>query len=185
MQFSLDGGATIQAASNIDLYLGPSILSRTDPMQYVDQVDDTAGMRHYIFGRIQQTQAALTTRLNWTFSPKLSLQVYAQPFLAAGSFSELKDVIRPRAKSFEDRFRALDGTEGLGYDDPDFNVGELRSTIVLRWEYRPGSAIFAIWSHGRTNEVDSAFDPTQDLVDLARSPGENIVMVKANYWIGL
>ncbi|NVB83843.1 MAG: carbohydrate binding family 9 domain-containing protein [Kofleriaceae bacterium] len=184
-QFQLFGGATIQAASNIDIFLGPNVMSLTDPLQYVDQVDDTAGVRHYIFGRIQQTQASLTARLNWTFSPKLSLQVYAQPFVSAGKFSELKDVNNPRAKDFEDRFVALDGTEGLVFDDPDFNIGELRSTMVLRWEYRPGSAVFAIWSHGRTNEVDSAFRPTQDLVDLARTPGENIVMVKANYWIGL
>ncbi len=185
MQFGLGGGATIQAASNIDIYVGPSVMSRTDPMQYVDQVDDMAGRPHYIFGRIQQTVAALTMRLNWTFSPKLSLQVYAQPFLAAGTFSEYKDVTNPRAKTYEDRFVALTGTEGLDFERPDFNVGELRSTVVLRWEYRPGSAIFAIWSHGRTNEVDSAFDPTKDLVDLARAPGENVVMVKANYWIGL
>lgn len=184
-QFSLFGGATIQAASNIDIFLGPNIMSLTDPMQYVDQVDDAAGMRHYIFGRIQQTQAALTMRLNWTFSPRLSLQVYAQPFVSAGKFSELKDVNDPRATNFADRFVALDGTEGYELDNPDFNIGELRSTMVLRWEYRPGSAVFAIWSHGRTNEVDSAFDPTKDLVDLARTPGENIVMVKANYWIGL
>jgi hypothetical protein len=200
MTVNTGGGANIQARSNIDLFVALDWTQRTDPMQYITQVEDTGGRTHYVFGTIAQTVVALTTRANWTFSPKLSLQVYAQPFVAAGNYRELKDVDNPHARRYEDRFHQLSGTEYAEMDGtvtvshngtysfgrPDFTFGELRSTVVLRWEYRPGSAVFAIWSHGRTNsDDDGRFNLANDVTDLGRAPGEHIVMVKANYWIGL
>ncbi|HEY5923071.1 MAG TPA: DUF5916 domain-containing protein [Kofleriaceae bacterium] len=200
IQVNTGGGANIQARSNIDVFVGLDWTQRTDPMQYITQVEDTGGRTHYVFGTIAQTVVSLTTRVNWTFSPKLSLQLYAQPFIAAGNYRELKDVDNPHAQRFEDRFHVLtgndysvtDGTVSVSHNgtyafaQPDFDFGELRSTVVLRWEYRPGSAVFAIWSHGRTNFVDGGrFDLANDIADLGRAPGEHIVMIKANYWIGL
>jgi hypothetical protein len=198
----IDVGATIQARSNVDLFVGPSLYQRYDPLQYVAEADDTAGMPHYIMSRIEQTNVGVTTRMNWTFSPHLTLQVYAQPFVATGAYSELKDVDNPHAARFEDRFHIFTPHEiyesADGYDyvtrngvqyrfaKPDFGFRQLRSTIVLRWEYRPGSTVFAIWSHGQTSDVvDGAFRPVHDVGDLLRSSSENLVMVKVNYWIGL
>ena len=198
--FGISFNATIQARSNIDVSVGPSWYKRTDPMQYVAQVDDGSGMRHFVFGRIDQTVASMTARVNWTFSPHLSLQAYAQPFVAAGRYSAFKDVNNPHAARFGDRFHELAGTDyqvmnGTIFVDyggtysvarPDFDLRQLRSTMVLRWEYRPGSTVFAIWSHGQTSSVDDGrFRLGHDLAVLADTAGENIVMVKANYWIGL
>jgi hypothetical protein len=199
MQFGMSTGAFVQARSNIDVWLGLDWFQRSDPMQYIAQTDDESGRTHYLFGSINQTTTALTTRVNWTFSPHLSLQVYAQPFIAAGNYSEYKDVDNPHAKRFADRFHVLagndysvmDGTVTVShngtytFDRPDFDIQQLRSTVVLRWEYRPGSTVFAIWSHGRSDSLDSRFDLANDLAHLASAPGEHIVMVKANYWIGL
>jgi hypothetical protein len=185
MLVRVQAGLFVQARSNIDVSVGPAWQEVTDPLQYVDQVDDSTGMTHYLFGRIRLTTVSLTTRVNWTFSPKLSLQAYAQPFLAVGSYSEYKDVDNPHASRFEDRFKPVVGGESFTFDKPDFNFGQLRSTMVLRWEYRPGSALFAIWSHGQTNDGTGLFDLSNDLVNLSRAASENIVMVKANYWIGL
>jgi hypothetical protein len=197
-----DIGATIQARSNIDLYIGPSFARNNNGMQYIDQVDDSDGTRHYVFGRIKQTTASLTMRLNWTLTPRLALQAYAQPFVATGRYSQLKDVDNPRASRFDDRFTPITGADYRLADDvytvtapsgatysfgrPDFDFRQLRSTIVIRWEYRPGSTVFAIWSHGRTSSiVDGRFRLGNDVSSLLDTEGENIVMVKANYWIGL
>ncbi len=185
MQIGVDVGATIQARSNLDIFVGPSWFERTDPMQYIDQIDDDAGMRHYVFGRIHQTTAAMTMRVNWTLSPRLSVQGYAQPFVAAGAYTGFKDVNAPRARRFEDRFTPLPSIESTGLGNPDFNVRELRSTLVARWEYRPGSRVYAIWSHGQASDADTMFSLGSDLGNLARSASEDIVMVKATYWIGL
>jgi hypothetical protein len=196
----VDIGTTIQVRSNIDLYVGPSLYGRIDPLQYIDQVEDTAGVHHYVCGRVHQTTTSLTTRLNWTFSPHLSLQLYAQPFIASARFSDYKDVDHPGATRFADRFHALadneysiiDGTvtvnDGASYQfaRPDFDLRQLRSTVVLRWEYRPGSTVFAIWSHGQSSQLeDGRFELARDASGLLSAASQNLVMIKVNYWIGL
>jgi len=198
----LELGATIQARSNLDVYLGPGVSVRDDPMQYVDEVPDGDGSSHFVFGRIHETDVSMTLRVNWTFSPHLTLQAYAQPYIASGRYDELKDVDNPGAAKYADRFHVLapgelqlvDGTyqamrgpASFSFDRPDFNFRQLRSTLVVRWEYLPGSTVFAIWSHGQTSDAldDGRLRLGHDLGDLSRAASENIVMVKANYWIGL
>ncbi|HEX3764475.1 MAG TPA: DUF5916 domain-containing protein, partial [Kofleriaceae bacterium] len=88
----VDSGATFQARSNLNLFIGSSIYLRRDPLQYVTQVADTAGAQHYVLGRIHETDVSLTLRADWTFSPHLTLQAYAQPYIAAGRYDQLKDV---------------------------------------------------------------------------------------------
>jgi hypothetical protein len=201
-QGEVDLTATIQARPNLDLTLGPTFMERDDPMQYVAQSTDTAGQLHYITAAIHQVTTSLTFRLDWTFSPHLTLQAYAQPFVATGRYFDFKDVNNPHASSFRDRFHVLGGNEiaesnGVEYVDyngayydfskPDFAFLQLRSTVVLRWEYLPGSTVFVIWNHGRTGSLDDGrFLPGHDFNTLATdTPGDNLVMVKVNYWIGL
>jgi hypothetical protein len=196
----VEAGITIQAASNIDISITPSYSFRNDALQYVAEAVDESGTSHYVFARINQTTLALTTRVNWTFSPKLSLQVYAQPFIATGRYRDFKDVDNPAARRYEDRFTPIDGVDFALMDNvyqvnqngryefgrPDFSFGELRSTAVLRWEYRPGSSLFAIWSHGQSAfGEDGRFDLNRNSDALFGAESEDIVMVKANYWIGL
>ncbi len=197
----ISAGATVQARSNVDLFIGPSWQETDNPLQYVDQVPDGQKNTHYIFASIKQATASLTMRLNWTFSPHLSLQAYAQPFVATGRYSAFKDVDNAGAHKYADRFQSITGTDytedsnniyvsrgGQAYTlgRPDFDLRQLRSTIVLRWEYRPGSSVFAIWSHGQTNTLyDGRFDFGRDLSGLARDPSDDVVMVKVNYWVGL
>ena len=199
----LELGATIQARSNLDIFVAPSLYRRNDPMQYVDEQPDLDGAPHYIFGRIHQTDVSMTLRMNWTFSPHLALQAYAQPYISSGKYDELKDIDHPAARAYADRFHVFSRDElaladatyhvtrasgaAFSFDQPDFNFRQLRSTVVLRWEYRPGSTVFAIWSHGQTSDQldDGRFRFGRDVADLGRAATDNIVMVKANYWIGL
>ncbi|MEJ7597628.1 MAG: DUF5916 domain-containing protein [Kofleriaceae bacterium] len=195
----IEAGLKIQAASNIDIDIGPRYSYRNDALQYVDTAIDDNGLPHYVYARINQATLAMTTRVNWTFSPKLSLQAYAQPFIATGRYRDYKDIDNPAAKQYEDRFTPIDGTDYALVDGtyrvnqngryefarPDFSFGQLRSTVVLRWEYRPGSSVFAIWSHGQTaTDDDGRFDFNRNSDNLFSADSEDVVMVKANYWIG-
>jgi len=203
---NLTAGVTVQARSNLDLFLGPSALVATNGAQYVDQEPDTGGTTRYVFATIDEVVTSLTMRANWTFSPHVSLQVYAMPFVATGHYYGLKEATDTHASDYASRFHVYgdahvmttaddilnidrdgDGTVDLQVGKPDFTVRELRSNVVLRWEYRPGSALFFIWSHdGEGSDVgDGRYRFGSDLSQLARTPGEDVVMMKLNYWVGL
>ncbi len=200
---NVSGTVTVQARSNLELALGPSYAVGSNGTQYVDEVADLDGMAHHVFARIRQKTLALTVRGAWTFTPDLSLQVYAQPFIAAGAYEDLKQASDTHAASYQDRFAEYgselsrdgdtyhvdqDGDRAPDYSFgvPDFNLHELRSTVVLRWQYRPGSTVFFIWSHGRGAQLDDGhLELGRDLRGLADAPGAHAVMVKANFWLGL
>jgi hypothetical protein len=140
----------------------------------------------------------VTTRVDYAFTPTLSLQVYAQPFVSAGRYSEFKRVDDPKAERYDDRFESLaysraDDAVTLDVDadgvaevfrDPDFNFKQFRSNTVLRWEYMPGSALFLVWSQGRDHFLGNGdFDFQEDVRDLFGVAPENVFMVKLSYWM--
>ncbi|MFL5537862.1 MAG: DUF5916 domain-containing protein [Longimicrobiaceae bacterium] len=197
---------TLRAGARLRLAAGPSLSWGRDPWIFVAQPADSTGARHYVFADIRQTSVSLTTRMSYAFTPKLTLDFYAQPFVAAGEYGGLKEVADPRARHFDDRFaffgdalslddgvysvdRNGDGTPELSFGQPDFNYKSLRSNAVLRWEYRPGSTVFVVWSHGRENfEPNGAFHFGRDLRHLfngREAPGTNVLLVKFNYWLSL
>ncbi len=205
--FRLSPGITVRPTTSADLYLGPSFSRNRDVLQYVETAELDGGTE-WILGTVEQTTVAMTMRLNYTFSPTLSLQLYAQPFISAGDYSSFKRVTDPRAGSLDDRIQTLsdaqvsseivdderryaldfdrDGTADFEFGDPSFNFKQLRSNAVLRWEYRPGSAIFVVWSQGRTDfQQDGRFRLGDDVSDLLGADGTNVLMVKASYWLGL
>jgi hypothetical protein len=198
------GSVALQARSNLELSLSPRVGYLIDDNQYVAEVPDTMDQPRYVLGRLIQVTTALTVRASYTWSPALSVQLYAQPFLSAGRFTEYKEAVDPRANDYHDRydtFRAEEGRDeggirsvdrdGDGLADfsfplSDYNFRELRSTLVMRWQYRPGSALFLIWSHGRTSLApDGRFAFASDLDGLADQPGEHVLLAKLNFWYGL
>lgn len=198
---------TIQPSSRFQLNLGPYFGWNDQDWQYVAQPRSAAGT-HYVLARLSQQTVSLTTRLNYTFSPDLSLQLYAQPFVSAGSYDRFMEVDDPRASTFAARFRTYreneirrieangfglyqvdanrDGTSDFGFRDPDFNVKSFRSNLVLRWQYRPGSTVFLVWSRDQQSFVNNgAFRFGEDLADIARIPSTNVFLVKFEHWLGL
>lgn len=178
-----------QPSTSVTLGLGPSLSRQQSDMFYVDQASISA-TPHYVLGRINWTTTALTTRLDVAFAPNLTFQLYAQPFLSAASYRDFKEVIDPRAGVYANRFRRFtpvrlgdeyqadlngDGTPDVRFDDPAFDVKRFRSNAVLRWEYRPGSTVFVVWSQGR--DADSDGPP------LFKVAPENVFLVKWSYWM--
>ncbi|MEO5590214.1 MAG: DUF5916 domain-containing protein, partial [Gemmatimonadaceae bacterium] len=200
--FTLQPTATLRPTSALRISVTPAF-SRTHAIaQYVTRVADpvaadTYGSR-YVFATLDQRQASLVTRVDWTFTPKLSLQVFAQPLIASGDFKDYKDFARPRALDFEIYGRDIgtitsDATtrrytvdpDGSGpsaaftFTDRDFNQRSLRGNAVLRWEYRPGSALFLVWQQSRFGFTPSGeFDFRNDVSDLWRTRPENIFVIK-------
>jgi len=185
------------------LSVSPFFNRQLDGWQYVDQPEHRLGGQRYLFADLDQRAAGMSIRANQTFSPTLSLQVYAQPFVATGRYANFAEVARPRADDFADRFNPLAVERGtaddpdayrvgsasdpdLAWGNPDFNVRDFNLNAVLRWEYRLGSTLFVAWSHSRSGgaeDPDGNFRLGRELDELWASPARNVLVIKANYWV--
>jgi hypothetical protein len=169
-------------ASNIQLSFAPRLRTQWDVSRWLMSTEDEEGERDQeIFGEERSTQVDMTVRGTVTFTRDISLQVYAQPFMASVDYSNFKVLVPP------------DDYEYVGtdvYDEaveqPDFNWASFNSNMVLRWEYRPGSTLFFVWAHTRDSTTDYgnfAFD--RDWDDLFASAATNTFLIKLNYWLTL
>ena len=139
----------------------------------------TAATPHYVFGQLDQTTIGISLRVNYTITPRLSVQVYGQPFVSAGGYTNFRELINGRGRYYGDRYApyAYDGT-------PNFNYRSFRTTNVLRWEYRPGSALFVVWQQGREDTAPQGdFRFGRDIGGAFNTPGSNVLLVKMSRWL--
>ncbi|GBD86247.1 hypothetical protein BMS3Abin03_00160 [bacterium BMS3Abin03] len=203
--WSFGFGIEIRPAPNISISFDPGLENNHDYSQYIGAYDDplateTFGKR-YVFGELNQKTYSASIRLNWTFSPTLSLQLYVQPLISTGKYVKYKELKTPGTYDFINY-----GEDGSTFDDEnyiadpdgdgpapeisignnDFNFISLRGNAVLRWEYLPGSVIFFVWTQSRA-DVEGSGDigfgkSINNLVDLTP---DNIFMVKFTYWFSM
>lgn len=141
--------------------------------------DTGADTTHYTFAHLDQTTFSLTSRMNFTASPTLSVQFYAQPFMTTGKFSNWRELANPRAGKYDDRFKLYAGGDPGGFD-----FTQMRSNTVVRWEYRPGSTLFFVWQQGRelSSGEPGQFNFRHDIGDLFSLHPANTFLIKASYW---
>jgi hypothetical protein len=174
--------------------------SNIDNLQYIDTklVSDE---KKYLLGKINQHTLGATFRIDYNITPELSIQYYGSPFATVGKYSEFKSVTNPKAVEYSSRYTILDPRlNGNNYEisenynsvvdyvfgNPDFNYSQFRSNLVFRWEYRPGSQIYFVWSQERTKYImpgnNSVYDAAWDLRDVFPN---NIFLIKINYWFSV
>jgi len=189
--------------NNISMELNPSYGFNHRIAQWVGNFQDismakTYGYR-YVFADFKQKILSCAFRINWFFSPRVSLQAYIQPYITVGKYNKFKELAKPKSFDFNvfgERNSTIsygDGTylvdpDGKGpalpfsFSNPDFNYKSLRGTIILRWEYQLGSSIYAVWTQRREDYSNPGdFSLGRDLRTLFQGPGENIFMVKFTY----
>jgi hypothetical protein len=154
-----------------------------DDRQWYGNFTDTSGVSHYTFAHLQQRTTSLTARVNFTASPTLTVQAYAQPFVSKGRYSNIRELASPRAAGYDDRFAAY-GDTAVTNHPAEFNVKEFNSNVVLRWEYRPGSALFLVWQQGRRDREDRYGTRSLggDFDRLFQAHPDNTFLVKLSYW---
>jgi hypothetical protein len=206
--YSATLSAELRPRSNVSLSLGPSISHSEDGTQFVDSIPDSTATafygKRYVFADLVQNQISMNTRFNVTFTPNLTFELFVQPFIASGDFSRFKEFAAPRG------LRKLVYGVDVGTSTPvasgdsidpdgagpangfviaprDFTLRSLRGNAVLRWEYRPGSTLFVVWT--RSSRLPSLtrgrIDFGEDAGAIFRGPSENIFLIKVNYWLGL
>lgn len=175
-----DAGVDLRVASRFSTSMALTYDEVTNDQQWIGNygavLSDTT---HFTFARLHQHIFTLTTRGNFTATPTLSLQLYLQPFVTTGEYSNWRTLANARAENFADRFTGFRTVAPKG-----FNVKQFNSNAVLRWEYRPASTVFLVWQQGRAQDQlnPGHFVPGRDVRDLFGARPLNTLLVKFSYW---
>ncbi|HEX5004927.1 MAG TPA: DUF5916 domain-containing protein [Gemmatimonadales bacterium] len=197
----------------------PQLRHVVNPRQYVASVAggyaDTYGTR-YVFATVDQSTLSMQLRLNYSFTPQLTLELYAEPFASSGDYADYGELSAAGASSLvqygtnnttivqdpDGNYTVTDGNNGQVFQltNNNFNVLSYRSNLVLRWEWRPGSALFFIWQQNRNSFCSGGYDSgicyqtddvpgsglqPGDLLQTVKAPGDNQLVVKATYWLSI
>lgn len=181
--FSANGLASYRPLPQLALELVPQVIVAAGEPRFVSGAPEPG---EYLFGALLARSVGATVRASWTFTPHLSLQSYAQLFLAAGHYDE---------------FRAFRGAPGAPpprialssltpapppATNPDFEQGALNVNVVVRWDYGPGSSIYGVWSRAQTpaTAVLPGEAARLDPAAVRRAPASDVVLLKLTYWWG-
>ncbi|HPF52712.1 MAG TPA: DUF5916 domain-containing protein [Draconibacterium sp.] len=188
----------------LQIEVSPEYAVSDNRLQYVTQQEYNGGTR-YIMGSIDRKTLSMSIRLNYNITPDLTIQFWGQPFIATGQYDEFKYVTDSKADNVNDRFNIYsadqmgynwtdemyqvddnrDGIVDYSFDKPDFNVKEFLSNLVLRWEYKPGSIFYLVWSQNRSEyENIGKFDFNHDIKNLFDQHPQDVFLVKFSYRIG-
>ena len=198
-----------------ELQVGPNVSRTRTAAQYVTTVSDPAATqtfgRRYVFAPLDQTTVGVETRFNVTFTPDLTFELYAQPFVSSGDFFGLMELATPRSFDFlrygQDLGTVTRSNDGGFTVDPDgtgsgifqvsaldFNFRSLLGNAVLRWEWRPGSTLFLVWQQtrsqqlvrtggGRPEDDVGEFRLGRDARALFGLKPDNVFMLKVTCWL--
>lgn len=187
----------VRAGGRWEFRIEPRFSLQTNTRQYITTLsggpESTFGKR-YVFSNIDRSTLSLQTRVNYAFSPDFTLELYAEPFVATGNYYNPGELPSPRSYRL-DRYqvdrRTADGDyvisrSGSEFEVPDrdFLVKSFRSSLVLRYQWKPGSTFFLVWQQNRfAQEERNRFLEPGDLVNALGETGDNIFSIKFTYWI--
>lgn len=196
----------IQLSDAWSISINPSYSHNFEMMEYVETLDELPDPR-YIRGTLRQTTTQLILRTDYSITPELTLQLYCMPFISAGDYTDFKYISNADADNFYDRFTPyeddqlhynsadelyevdenLDTSIDYTFGQPNFNVFDFNLNLVIRWEYRPGSTLFLVWSQHRgeseTNGKFRMWDNTETL--FMDTYPRDIIMVKLSHRFAL
>ena len=201
--YSAEGGFTYRPGSRWQISVNPRWNQTVNTRQYFDTIDgggrdETYGNR-YVFASIERSRVVMQTRLNYAFTPDLTLEFYAEPFAASGRYFDHGELLRPRDNELitygqdgtsitynrdTGEYQVVDGAETFSLANRDFNYFSFRSNLVLRWEWSPGSTLYLVWQQNRADDegIGSLVGP-RNFLDALSAQGDNFVALKVTYWI--
>ena len=190
--------------SSLRITVEPVFRESEREMQYISTLD-LGGEDRYLFGRLEQDTLSLEIRVDYALTPNLTIQYYGEPFAARGRYMDLKRITDPRASRYRDRWETysttqlvndqatgvylldenLDGIVDAEISDPDFDFRALNSNLVLRWEFQPGSTLFAVWSESRidTELLPGRLDAGRDFDQIFSAEPTDTFLIKVSKWL--
>ena len=185
-----------------------SITSRTtfdhsvENNKYVTTKVDLNNSTKYLVGTIDRNTISSTLRFEYFISPEISLQYYGNPYASTGKYNNFREVADASNKSLDLRYHkltqvplpdignnyALQNQYGYIYNlsNPDFNFQEFRSNLVGRWEFKPGSTLYLVWTNTRSAYSDQRNQSIlESFGNIMKVPSQNVFMIKFSYWFAI
>ena len=193
-QFVAGGGYTTNtqatlvwhALRQLDIEFLPTVTWSGGEYRYARQ-SVTSAADPYYFGKLTANSVSATLRVNYTFTPQLTLQAYAQAFLASGHFDDVKAIMRepvPGGIVYLSELAASAPVTPLV--SPDFQDAALNVNVVFRWEYRLGSTIYFVYARSQipTVPVGTGFTPPAmlDPRSFGHGGSSDVFLLKFSYW---
>ena len=195
----------VRPSSNVSIIIEPYYSINNEFAQWVDSFSDETAVntfgRRYVFAKLDQKTFGAGIRLNWTFTPELSLQLYAQPLISSTDYKNFKELAAPKTYDFNiygtgsstfDESTLTADPDGNGpanpiqIENPDKSFKSLRGNVVLRWEFVPGSIVYFVWTQTRSDsEENGVFRFGRSFRRLFNTEADNIFMVKFSYWFNM
>jgi len=152
---------TLRPASNISVSVGPYFSDDRTRSWYVASIPDPTASamygRRYVFGQLRQRTLELDTRLNVTFSPTLTLELFLQPLIASAGYSKFHEYDRPRSlqrTTYGVNGGSIAPVEGGYTVDPDGSGRQPRSSCPTRTSTTARSAATP-WCGGSSGRLDA------------------------------
>ncbi|MCD4794954.1 MAG: carbohydrate binding family 9 domain-containing protein [Bacteroidales bacterium] len=185
----------------LSITLSPVYYYRNTDLQYIS-TETYENEDQYLFGEILQKTISLTAGVDLNITPDFTIQYYGAPFISAAVYNNFKKITDPKAELYNDRFHVFNNNEifyladdesyginetGNGNYDyfielPDFNYQQFRSNLVLRWEYKPGSLLYLVWSQDKTDSfINGEFDLGNDLKSMFKIDAYDVFLIKLSY----
>ncbi len=205
-EYEIGGRIEMKPGGAFQLSLSPEYQRGRESRQYVGRFDGgssaTYGQR-YVFAFLDWSEVSARIRFDYAFTPNISLEAYAEPFAASGTFSDYGELeatgsrylrtfgtdgttIEETPGPAPHEITVTDGDDTFSFEREDFRALSFRSNIVFRWEWRPNSILFLVWQMNRGSEVSvTGPDPVHpgDAWRSLAEPGQSFIAIKASYWL--
>jgi hypothetical protein len=200
--FELSGGLNIKTGGRAVVDLGLKYTFNYDHLQYIASISGNKPETyntHYIFGLVEQKTFSASLRLNYSFSPELTLELYAEPYISSGKYSEFGELEKPRGLGIlkygqdetsinfntnTNKYDIHNKTDKFSISNPDFDYISFRSNFVLRWEWLPGSTFFFVWQQNRNDFMNNYRDfKFSRITEVFLPYSTNIFALKISYWL--
>jgi hypothetical protein len=184
--YSVSAQATLSlhALPQLELELLPQVTWADGEWRFAWNATDQGG--NYLFGKLLARSAGVTLRASYTFTPRLSLQTYAQAFLASGHYTDLRSVLGPTNGDGRGTLitrAALDAAGPGASTSADFEEAALNVNVVLRWEYLLGSTFFLVYTRSQVPAVSMLSGPARlDPGALGTRASADVILFKLSYW---
>lgn len=208
--FDISTSIDWKPSSQLMISMGPGFSSGNEKHQWVSSFTDVKAVdtygKRYVYADMKQTTISADIRVNWTFTPELSLQLYLQPYFSVGQYKDFNELKKSRTYDFA--YYGKDNNSAVSYDkenetyevdpdgngeaakfafsNPDFNYKSFRANLVLRWEVLSGSVLYLVWTRDQADFQDAGnFRLGRDFKNLFSQEANNIFMAKFSYWLDI